>query len=158
MQHIRAHSLYPLLQRKSNLFIFILIQSYFYLHKYSLQGLFHERIAREEILATILDTMMDPTQHTQFSAVCYCFSQLSIQDSSVKVPQRTSTPLSFNSTSSLFLVAFLFFSLCKLCVTMQLCQPTGSDTVIPALCSFLIYLAVAVNTHMMWFMRALCTV
>ena len=48
-------------------------------------GLFHERIAKDEILETILKNMMDPIQTSQFSAVCYCFSQLCFQDSSVQV-------------------------------------------------------------------------
>ena len=48
-------------------------------------GLFHERIAKDEILKTILENMMDPFQIRQFSAVCYCFSQLCFQDLSIKV-------------------------------------------------------------------------
>jgi uncharacterized protein YerC len=51
-------------------------------------GLFHERIARDEILTTILNKMMDPHHSAQFTAVCYVFSQLAIQDSSVQALVR----------------------------------------------------------------------
>ena len=58
-------------------------------------GLFHERIAKDEILKTILENMMDPFQIRQFSAVCYCFSQLCFQDLSIKVRRSICVFLSF---------------------------------------------------------------
>jgi hypothetical protein len=46
-------------------------------------NLFHDRIAREDTLTSMLTNLLDPKQPAQFSGVAYCLSQLAMVSSSV---------------------------------------------------------------------------
>ena len=39
-------------------------------------NLFHDRIAREDTLTSMLNNLLDPTEPAQFSGVSFCLSQL----------------------------------------------------------------------------------
>ena len=49
---------------------------------------FFEKIAREDILSTILNSLFDPAQPKQFTAVAYCLSQLAMNESCAAILVR----------------------------------------------------------------------